>query len=461
MDVATKDETVAGDDVRGVRERIARLEAINAEMVESLRSVEDMATSGFALCTTADKTCEAFAGRVRDLMMPEVAAVLLPDHETMEFTPALVYPHGMALVVEDELEAQIADGIFGWAISEKKIVTVPALSRPPGQSVIIVPLCSPRRVWGAGLVFVRTPAEGVSQNTLRLLNIVAAQAGLALENVDLQGSLTEQNRNLERLVEERSAEVLERKQQLEKAYAELNEQNAAKDGFLSFIGHELRTPLTSMLSFSEFLCEDDLTPEETKEYAGMIHQEGKRLERLVNDILDLGRLESGRLQYHFQVDGLNDVVALSAQYVGRLAGEKDIQVELDLDESIEPLAFDPERVQQVILNLLSNAIKFSDSGGRVVVTTRDQADDVRVAVRDSGMGVAARDIPKVFNKFDRIEHTGRVARGTGLGMPISKNLIEAGHEGRMWLESEGRGKGTTFFFTLPKAPAQEPEEDAL
>jgi PAS domain S-box-containing protein len=251
--------------------------------------------------------------------------------------------------------------------------------------------------------------------------------------------------------EDRLFKELEQKNiELEKAYAELQDMDAMKDDLLSLVGHELRAPLSNILGYSEFLQEEDLSQKDTEEFSRIIYQESRRLSRLVNDILDLSRMERGKLTYHYLKDNLNEVVKRGIQVLESALREKELDVELSLDKRIPTLEFDPDRIQQVVVNILDNAIKFSDPGKKLEVKTQSRQGEALVSIADQGIGIADEDAEKVFSKFGQIEDLRKHSSGSGLGMPIAKRIIEEGHGGRMWFESPGREKGTTFYFTLPE-----------
>jgi len=209
--------------------------------------------------------------------------------------------------------------------------------------------------------------------------------------------------------------------------------------------------LSNILGYSEFLAEWDMPDHEKKEFVGIIYSESQRLSRLVNDILDLSRLEAGRMKYFYHRDTINRVVQASADALRSDADKKQLKVELDLDDGLEPFEFDADRIQQVVTNIVHNAIKFTDDGKTIRVETRAVEEGVMVSVYDQGPGVSPEEVERVFMKFEQLDEVRHHTIGAGLGMPIAKRIIEEGHAGRIWLESEGRGKGSVFRFVLPEA----------
>jgi PAS domain S-box-containing protein len=244
-------------------------------------------------------------------------------------------------------------------------------------------------------------------------------------------------------------ELSRKNQELELANEELKKVDGMKDDLISLVGHELRAPLSNILGYSEFLTEDSLPASELKEFSRIIHQESQRLARLVNDILDLSRMEAGKLVYHYVPFSLNRVIENAAAACQNEIQAKRQRLELQLDPALPELEFDPDRIQQVVVNMLTNASKYSPEDTGIRVKSRTEAGGARVEVEDEGIGIAAENSAKVFAKFEQIEDVRKHSGGAGLGMPIAKLIIEDGHGGTMGFESLGSGRGSTFYFLLP------------
>ncbi len=224
-----------------------------------------------------------------------------------------------------------------------------------------------------------------------------------------------------------------------------------KDEFLSTVSHELRTPLAIMKEFIAILADriaGPLTPGQ-QEYLGVVQSNINRLARIINDLLDMAKIEAGRVVLD---KALVDVAAMLddvAQSMRPLVEPKQIVLEVRLPPTVPALFADVDKITQVLINLLSNAIKFTDRGGRITITVTERPNDVEFSVSDTGVGIAAADQPKLFEKFQQINpvvsETG--SKGTGLGLAISKRLVEL-HGGRIGVTS-APGQGSTFTFTLP------------
>ena len=251
-------------------------------------------------------------------------------------------------------------------------------------------------------------------------------------------------------LEQKSKELTTATAELRAANQRLQELDRLKDDFVSTVTHELRTPLTSIRAFSEILHDNpDLDAEERQKFLHIIIQESERLTRLINQVLDLAKLESGRAEWRVAQVDPKWVIEDSVNATGQLFSAKNITLDLRLPGSVPKIYADRDRLVQVLINLLSNAAKFVKADeGRVVVELSSDADAVRVAVIDNGPGISVADQQVIFEKFRQAGDTmTEKPQGTGLGLPISRQIIE--HlGGRLWVQSEP-GFGATFIFTLP------------
>jgi signal transduction histidine kinase len=241
---------------------------------------------------------------------------------------------------------------------------------------------------------------------------------------------------------ERDRELAERRRIEE----ELERLSRAKSDFVSIVSHEFRTALTGIQGFSEMMRDEEFTLEEMKEYSGDINRDAQRLNRLISELLDLDRMESGVMPLHLVRVDLNALVE-------RVAGQARTtvpshRIHLDLDEALPALVGDADKLVQVMSNLLSNAIKYSPDGGDVDVISRLEGDSAHVQVKDRGLGIAPDALEEVFERYRRLETAAtRAIAGTGLGLPIVRQIVQM-HGGRVWAEST-LGGGSTFHVSLP------------
>jgi signal transduction histidine kinase/DNA-binding response OmpR family regulator len=300
---------------------------------------------------------------------------------------------------------------------------------------------------------------------------------------EMAGKIRETHGRLESMVDERTRELnatlrrlVAQERQLSIAKDAAEAANRAKSDFLAKMSHELRTPLNAVIGFSEILQERTPGPLTDKQarYVENVLTSGRQLLDLINDILDLSKVEAGRMELvrsDFSIPvALEDVRTVVAAQAER----KRIAVELELDQAVTRAYADHGKFKQIMANLLSTAIKFTPEGGRVVVTTQEVATEgkrmIEVSVADNGIGIAPEHHDRIFREFEQVDSPyAREQRGTGLGLALVRKLVEL-HGGRIWVES-GPGPGSTFRFTLPMAsesrtagalvPAQESEARPL
>lgn len=266
---------------------------------------------------------------------------------------------------------------------------------------------------------------------------------------------------LEQRVVDRTKQLELAKQETEKALEKALEADELKSQFLASMSHELRTPLNSILSFSDLMAMGTFgdVNEEQVEYLEKILFSGRHLLSLINDVLDISKIESGMMKL-FVEENFNVIkeVDQARASVEKMIGDKDVQLVVDADESLPLLTVDKRRIRQVMLNLLSNALKFTEKG-TITLSVKCKDMDIVFVVMDTGPGIPEDKHESIFNPFVQTETGIRHAGGTGLGLPISKRLVEA-HGGKLWIESTV-GEGSSFYFSLPIQPKVEPGEIAL
>jgi len=228
------------------------------------------------------------------------------------------------------------------------------------------------------------------------------------------------------------------------------EANYKKTEFVSDVSHELRTPLASIKGFTATVRSDgDMDRATREDFLRIVEEETDRLSRIIDDLLDLSRIESGRIKLKKENVDLIEVIKKGVVTIKQQAEEKHLELKTELPEEIPYVLADSDKMMQVVINLLSNAIKYTKEG-EVMISARRVDGQVEVEVSDTGIGIAAEDLSKVFEKFQRIEKPGVEAKGTGLGLSIVKALVEL-HGGKVFAESEP-GKGSKFGFRLPACP---------
>jgi signal transduction histidine kinase/DNA-binding NarL/FixJ family response regulator len=292
-----------------------------------------------------------------------------------------------------------------------------------------------------------TTVEGrFDEADVRLLSTIAANVGIAIENARLYTAAQE-------------------------AKAAAEAANQAKSAFLSTVSHELRTPLTSVLGFAKVsrqTLENKLFPHiqtddpkvqrqirQIKENLQIIVSEGERLTTLINNVLDLAKIEAGKVEWQMQPLAISSVIDRATTATAALFEKKGLALVKDVAADLPEVVGDQDKLIQVVINLISNAVKFTERGS-VTCQTRLDNSDIVISVIDTGLGIAPQDQPKVFEKFKQVGDTlTDKPKGTGLGLPICKEIVEH-HGGSIWVESEP-GRGSTFSFTVPVPGSSGPE----
>jgi signal transduction histidine kinase len=281
----------------------------------------------------------------------------------------------------------------------------------------------------------------LTESERRFYSMYATQASTAIENARLYEALGQANLTLEEKVQERTRSLID-------ANERLRELDTAKSNFISLISHELRTPLTSIKGFAMMLFHHDkeISDEKRKIYLSVLNEETDRLTRLITELLDISRIESGRME--FKWDPIS-VPALVQKVYDKLAPQaKGIEMIKDFSPDFPDIAGDIDKLEQVFINLIVNAIRFSPWGGKVTLRGRVARNGIVLEITDQGVGVPFNEQEKIFEKFYRLDNdVNRKNPGTGLGLPICRALINL-HGGKIWVDSDP-GQGCRFLISLP------------
>lgn len=311
------------------------------------------------------------------------------------------------------------------------------------KSFITVPLKTHHAILGS-LSVDRTHQQALTQDDLDMLTTLASQVAIALDNAQAYREIESLNAGLEARVRERTAE-------LEAANAQLKQMDRLRSKFLAHVSHELRTPLTSIVGFADNMLEGLVGSLNVKQeqYLTRIKANGTRLARMITDLLDLSRVEAGKLVLSFDQISLQTVVTDVIEQLLPLAITKHLQIELQSPDPTLLVWADPDRLSQILTNLLDNAIKYTPDGGHIWVdlSVADH-EKARIVVRDNGQGIPPDALPKLFDPFFRVHHQERSqTKGLGLGLAIVKDLVEL-HGGSIAVHS-AVDQGTEFTFTIP------------
>ena len=319
-------------------------------------------------------------------------------------------------------------------------------------SLLCLPLIVDRAV--VGVVNLSHPrVNAFSAEDARIMSIVTDQVAVALNNVQAFDDLQRFNEVLEELVRQRTVDLQRANAELLSANEEILKTNRMKSQFFANMSHELRTPLTAIIGFSELLQDRTFgsLDESQVRYVDNIYRSARHLLNLINDILDLAKVESGKMKITLESFSLRDCLDQVCNVVRPLSMEKNVTLTVGVEEEVDTIVGDEVRVKQIMYNLLSNGIKFTEEGGRVDVCARVVDGVLHVSVSDTGIGIEKEYQEIIFSEFQQVDGSySRKHEGTGLGLSLTRKLVEL-HGGRVWVESEGLGKGSVFTFTLPQA----------
>jgi signal transduction histidine kinase/DNA-binding response OmpR family regulator len=399
----------------------------------------------------------------------EAASVVLRDEGRGDLWIAATSGGGSAVIKDTRLE--VGQGIVGWVVQHGEPALVPdvtqddrffdefdQITRFTTHSILCVPLQAKGQTIGA--VEAINKVDGAfNQEDLRLLGSLVAPAATAIENARLfeqaQQELAERQRAEAALEKERALlarRVEERTADLSAANAELARAARLKDEFLASMSHELRTPLTAVLGLSDVLKMEVYGPLTEKQVKSInsIEDSGRHLLELINDILDLSKIEAGKLDLDIAPISIQSVCQTSLQFIRQAATKKQLRITSTYDESVSVLMADERRIKQILVNLLSNAVKFTPAGGQVGLEVRGEPERqmVNFIVWDTGIGIAPEGLTQLFQPFVQLDsRLSRQYGGTGLGLALVRRMVEM-HGGGIAVESE-LNEGSRFTVSLP------------
>ena len=427
---------IAIENVRLFKELQERTQDL-ARSVGQLQALTDVSQ---AVNSTLDleEVLSAIVTRAVELSATDGGAIYEYDQGSGEFRARAT--HGFPQELVDVLlgtPLRMGEGATGRAASERAPVQIPdlrvegaysgplqnATMQAGARAVLAVPLLREARIVGSLVVSRNTPGD-FPLEVVDLLQTFAAQSTLAIHNARL---------------------FLE----IEQKSHELQVASQHKSQFLANMSHELRTPLNAILGYTELIVDQiyGKVPDKIRDVLERVQKSGRHLLGLINDVLDLSKIEAGQLVLSLNDYTFEEVTQSVATAVGSLAAEKKLHLVVDVPPGLPVANGDERRITQVLLNLVGNAIKFTDAGEVAVRVTLPDGMFV-VSVADTGPGIREEDRQKIFEEFQQVDSSSTKTKGgTGLGLAIAKRIVEM-HGGRIWVESTV-GKGSTFFFSVP------------
>lgn len=311
------------------------------------------------------------------------------------------------------------------------------------KSFVISPLLPKEGNKGFLLVGTENIETVLTDGDEELIAILSNQIGQGLENARLFEKTWRAQQELEKKVEQRTHE-------LSLALEEVKKISKRKTDFISSVSHELRTPLTSVKGYAAILIEEKLgaIPPAVKERLQKINNHSNELVNMVNDLLDIARIESGKVTLNFQTQDLKNIIATVSDLIMIQCKNKNIDLTQDIQNDMPEIMADRSQIERVFINLLGNAVKFTPQDGKITIKARKIDKVVQIDISDTGIGMPTEALNMVFDEFYRVDNPiNQQVKGTGLGLSLVKHIIEA-HKGKIWVESKV-GKGSAFIFTLP------------
>jgi len=441
-----------------VTRKMAMAQTESRQLLQRLASLTNI---GRAISlTTTDNLLMTVYTECKKVIDTTIFSIALLDEKTDELTLEL-------LIQDDEIlpkqRIPSGEGLNAWVVQnhaplllgkfgeEEAVIGVTAFDDGLAtQSWLGVPMIARDRV--IGVISVQSYNQGeFTRDDVLLLTAVANQAAVAIDNAKLYEELEDLTYALEERVQERTNELRETNLQLMAA-------DRAKNEFLAKMSHELRTPLNSIIGFSSVLQQSppEQLPPKLLKFLDNINAAGNHLLNLINDILDLSKIEAGKVELRLEAFDLRETVASVERVMKGFADEASIRIEASVDDDVPNVMLDEGRLKQILFNLLSNAVKFSPDGGLVTlrieridaIRSPIQCESVRIDVSDEGMGIPHEDLGRIFDEFYQADQSRTAGKsGTGLGLSLTKNFIEL-HRGTIEVRSEP-GQGSTFTMFLP------------
>jgi GAF domain-containing protein len=419
------------------------LEARTGELARSVGELKALGEVGQAVSSTLDleTVLATIVAHAVQLSGTDCGVIYEYDESTQEFH--LRASHRMEEEVVEALQAapiRLGEGVTGQAEMTRAPVQVPdildqreytgtrvrpMLTRLGYRSLLSIPLFREQQIMG-GLTVWRRQSGTFEPEIVNLLQTFATQSSLAIQNARLFREIEDKSRQIEAA-------------------------NRHKSEFLANMSHELRTPLNAIIGFSEVLGErmfGELN-EKQAEYTEDILTSGRHLLSLINEILDLSKVEAGRMELELAKFDLPLAIENARTFVRERATRHGITLDVAVDERLGEFFGDERKIKQILLNLLSNAVKFTPEGGQIGIKARQADGSVEISVSDTGIGIAPEDQARIFEEFRQVgsDYAHKV-EGTGLGLTLAKKFVEL-HGGKIWVES-AVGKGSTFIFSLPE-----------
>lgn len=400
----------------------------------------------------------------RLLPFHKMAIYLNTDDNSFDLSECL--PLDCNVEMEQEVDQKIREGSFAWALGQNHPLIVPGINED--QSVVLQVIATKSRITGMFVGIMPGGNRIIDAPSQNALTIILMNTAYALESNRLNNVIKDHVQNLEQKVTERTRELQNARKIAETA-------NRSKSVFLANMSHELRTPLNAVIGFSDVLLSQSFGAinEKQQEYLGYIFQSSRHLLDLINDILDLSKIEANKMELRLTDVNMESILKNSIIMLKEIAHNRKVQITLDISPSVPAQCkIDERMIKQIMFNLLSNAVKFSPASGHVSVHAAGGIKStnlpqkavsllgegasldgcyLEINITDNGIGILPDDLERIFKPFEQSDNsTTREFEGTGLGLTLCREFL-ALHKGAIWAESNGPGTGSTFRIILPQA----------
>ncbi len=413
---------------------------------ELMADISDILSRTLDLDRIIDTLTEQL-GRALRLKKMEVIILedgaLCEDHRTKSSQAALKkiishFKKRKDTLVLEELKRKYAEKVK----FDKSFLLIKELERL--KAALVVPLLVKEKLVGLFMLEAKKSGDMFTNEDIKTLEAIAAQAGIAIENARLYEEMKDFSKTLQKEVNHQTKELRE-------ANIRLQQLDKAKSEFISLASHQLRTPLSIIKGYISMLLEGTWgqVASQQKEHLEKVYTSNERLIKLVEDLLTVSRIESGRLEFEFSSLALDRLVEVMVQEFSQMAAKKGLDLKyIKPDQPLPKVKADSLKIRQVVQNLIENALHYTKKGG-ATIRLRSERNKVIFSIQDTGIGISPEEQINLFEKFSRGKGVSKMhTEGTGLGLYLAAKMIKA-HHGRIWLESEGKDKGSAFYFELP------------
>ncbi len=437
------------------------LNRAQTELDKRLTSLDALQRTSRLISTTLDEI-EIFRRLDKSLMLQlgfeKILIFAFDEHKKLQarvnsgFSDEMIEKISNHLVKDSDFNSFLKEGYTVSSLTASKTKKDKIINLFEINNFILSPILTQDGTIGVIFVGNQFEAEITSEADEEMISILTNQIGQSLENAQLFEQVYKSRQELEQKIQERT-------RQLALALEKVQKVNRTKSEFVSAVSHELRTPLTSIKGYAAILMSGKLgeVPEKVKERLEKINKHSDNLVELINDLLDIARIESGRVEMKFEKVNAKDLIENVKDLLTPQMKEKNIDFLTEVSKGTPDILVDQQQINRIFINLLSNAIKYTPNGTIKIIVSYNNK-EVLFKIEDTGSGIKEEDLSRLFDEFYRVDNElNQTVKGTGLGLSLVKNIVTA-HQGKIWVTSK-IGVGTTFHFTIPLNPKHDTKKE--